>query len=446
MTQPPWRPLLVGEAAARAGAAAVDVVAALERPPPASDRDDVPEAQRRIDEISLARGRAGYALLLGSQALPDGEEDAEARCASFLREAIDGVATVAMDASLFMGFSGVAWVADVLDCALFRSREDPNEAIDQAVLSFLEAGAMREVDLISGLVGLGVYALQRLPRPAAVGCLERTVELLAARSRETREGVAWFTPADELPPGTRDVFREGYFNLGMAHGCAGVVAFLAGAARAGVATDTAAALLERSVAWLLAQEVPDAEGSVFPAVLGPDGHAEPSRTAWCYGDAGIASSIALAAAATGERAWRAEARRIALGVARRPEELCGVRDACLCHGAAGLAHVLNRLAVDLEDDELAASARGWFARTLEMRAGGRGVGGFRTYRAGRDVEARWIDHPGLLAGSSGIALALLSAIGNEPPLWDAAFLLSHPRPETEPRDAGRGEVPVGGSA
>lgn len=402
------------------------MVAALERPPPASDRDDVAEAQRRIDEVSLARGRAGYALLLGSQALLHGEDDAEARSASFLREAIDGVATVPMGASLFMGFSGVAWTADVLDRALFHSREDPNEAIDGALVAVLETGDVRDADLISGLVGFGVYALQRLPRPAAVRCLERIVELLASRAHETAEGVAWFTPPGELPPGTRDVFRDGYFNLGMAHGCAGVIAFLAGVLRAGFATDATTALLERTFAWLLAREVRDAEGSAFPAVVGPGGRAEPSRTAWCYGDAGVAASIVLAGAAAREPAWRAEAHRIAVGVARRPTERCGVLDACLCHGAAGLGHVLNRLAVYLEDDEIAESARVWFARTLDMRADGMGVGGFRTCRAGRGVEARWIDHPGLVAGASGIALALLSAIGSEPPLWDAAFLLSHP--------------------
>lgn len=402
------------------------ILAALEQPPRASDRDDVDDVQQRIDELSLARGRAGYALLLGSKALLDDDRDTEARCAALLGEAIDGLATVPMGPSLFMGFSGVAWVADVLDRALFRSREDPNEAIDEALVALLESGDVRGFDLISGLVGLGVYLLQRLPRPAAVAGLQRIVELLRLRGRGAPDGVSWFVAAEELPAGTREVFRKGYFNLGMAHGCAGVIALTAGVVRNGVAVAGARELLDEAVSWLLARETRDAEDSVFPAVIGPDGRADPGRTAWCYGDPGVAAALALAASATGERTWRAEAHRIALGVARRPEQRCGVRDACLCHGSAGLAHILNRLAVELEDEEIADAARKWFDRTLDMRAPGTGVGGFRTYRAGRDADARWIDHPGLLAGSTGIALALLSAIRDDPPVWDGALLLSHP--------------------
>lgn len=416
-----------GPAAARASDAVAGIVAALEHPPRASDRDDAGEIQRQVDEISFARGRAGHALLLGCKVLLDGDGDAEALCPTRLGEAIDGLATVPMGPSLFMGYSGVAWVTDVLDRALFHTPNDPNESIDETLVSLLGSGEVRQIDLISGLVGLGVYALRRLPRPAAVACVERTVELLGERAHRTPDGVAWFTPPEELPPGTRDVFGNGYFNLGMAHGCAGVVAFLAGVVGSGVAGDAAGALLDESVPWLLAQEVRDAEDSVFPAVIGRDGYTEPSRTAWCYGDPGIAVALALAGSATGEQAWRVEAHRIALRVARRPEQLCGVRDACLCHGAAGLAHILNRLATDFEDEEIAESARRWFDRTLEMRTNGTGVGGFRTYRAGRDVEARWIDHAGVLAGSSGIALALLSAIEGRPPVWDSAFLLSDPR-------------------
>lgn len=432
----PWRALLDGPAAARAADAVAGIVAALQQPPRASDRDDVGEVQRQVDEVSLARGRAGYALLLGSKALLDRDGDAESLCALRLGEAIDGVASVPMSPSLFMGFCGVAWVADVLDEELLHSPHDPNEAIDEALAGILETEDVREFDLISGLVGFGVYALQRLPRPGALECLERTVDLLASRVHSTPEGVAWFTPPEELPPGTRDVFRNGYFNLGMAHGCAGVIAFLAGVVTAGVAAGTARALLDQAVPWLLAREVRDAEDSVFPAVVGLDGYAEPSRTAWCYGDPGIAAALALAAAAAGEEEWRVEARRIALRVARRPRELCGVRDACLCHGAAGLAHILNHLGIHFEDEEIADSARAWIDRTLDMRTVGTGVGGFRTYRAGRDVEPRWVDHPGLLAGSSGIALALLSALQSRPPVWDRAFLLSHPeesgaRPSSE---------------
>jgi lantibiotic modifying enzyme len=420
-----WRPLLDGELRHRAADAVAAIALALEDPPPASDRDDVGDAQREVDEVSLARGRAGYALFFGFKSLVEAEGTSESSSWERLSVAIDAVAQVQMGPSLFMGFTGVAWATDVLDETLFHTGSDANEAVDGVVLDVLTAGAVADYDLISGVVGLGVYALQRVPRRDAVAAIESAVGLLEERARHDDDGIAWFTPPTALPAGSRDIYRDGYFNLGVAHGLAGVVAFLAGVVSALPATPKAVDLLEGSVAWLLAREQKDADASLFPAVVTPSGKSERSRTAWCYGDAGTAAALALAGAALQSAALRKEALRIALAVARRAPEACGVRDACLCHGAAGLGHVLNRLAQELGDEELADAARAWFGRTLAMRVPGTGVGGFRSYRTGQDVAARWLDHPGMLAGAAGVALALLAAMGDVPPAWDRAFLLSH---------------------
>lgn len=421
-----WRPLLEGSSATRAAQAIAAIAADLERPPPASDRSDVTDLQRRVDEASLARGRGGYALFFGCKAA-GGDGDAEAACLAHLGEAIDALASIRMGPSLFMGFCGIAWTCDVLgELGVVDAEDDPNEAIDDVVMPLLDSGSIDEVDLISGVVGVGVYALQRLPNPAARKSLESVIALLEERAVEGADGVAWITPREALPADTRRDFPDGYYNLGMAHGIAGVIALLAAAAIAGVGVPKARVLLEKAVGWLLVQETEDDALSRFPAIVDPHGRTETSRTAWCYGDAGTAAALALAATAAREESWLAPARRVALEVARRPESMCGVRDACLCHGAAGLAHILNRLAFQLDDEEIASAARVWFERTLDMRTPEGGVGGFRTYRAGRDIEARWVDHPGMLAGAAGVGLALLAAIGGAPPVWDRAFLLSTP--------------------
>jgi hypothetical protein len=151
---------------------------------------------------------------------------------------------------------------------------------------------------------------------------------------------------------------------------------------------------------------------------------EPSRTAWCYGDPGVAAALHLAAHVVGDERWKAEAVAVSLEVARRPAELCGVNDAALCHGAAGLAHILNRLSFATGEATLEDAARAWFARTLDMRTPGQGVGGYRSWRSGRDVSSGWIDHPGLLAGAAGVGLALLAATGSVEPSWDRCMLLS----------------------
>ena len=82
--------------------------------------------------------------------------------------------------------------------------------------------------------------------------------------------------------------------------------------------------------------------SVFPYGVGPQVSVRPARTAWCYGDPGIAAALLLAGRAMDEPAWEREALDLARTVARRPAGNCGVNDAGLCHGAAGLGHLLNR--------------------------------------------------------------------------------------------------------
>ena len=47
-----------------------------------------------------------------------------------------------------------------------------------------------------------------------------------------------------------------------------------------------------------------------------------------------------------------------------------MRDAGLCHGAAGLAHLYNRMFQASRDERFAAAARCWFQRTLELRQSG----------------------------------------------------------------------------
>ncbi len=68
-----------------------------------------------------------------------------------------------------------------------------------------------------------------------------------------------------------------------------------------------------------------------------------ARLAWCYGDPGIAASLMAAAGAAGRPDWYRVAVDVACRAAARDLALAGVKDSGICHGAAGLAHIFNRL-------------------------------------------------------------------------------------------------------
>ena len=106
-----------------------------------------------------------------------------------------------------------------------------------------------------------------------------------------------------------------------------------------------------------------------------------------------------------------------------------IRDAGLCHGAAGLAHLFNRMFQTTGDERLAEAARFWFQWTLSFRQPGEGIAGFRSWKMDPGGETSWQTDSGLLEGAPGIGLALLAAVSPVEPAWDRVFLVSLRTPE-----------------
>lgn len=425
----PWRPLLSGEDAARALAAAREIAALTARGVTHYDDALAPEAVP-VWENALSGGRAGQCLLHAYLALHGGGDASNAShtyadtAIDLLDRAADAAATLRMSSSLYLGFPGIAWSASHLAGRLFTEEEDGNREVDEILLRSLALGPWEGTyDLFNGLVGLGVYALERLPRPSAVRCLEAVVAALAGRAEPTPEGVTFFSPMSTLNPKYHQVFPQGAYILGMAQGVPGVVALLGAACQAGIATDAARPLLEATVSWLLAREMPPDSDYRFPHFHFPGSEPYRSRIAWCFGDLGIAAGLLLAARGAGEPAWESAARRIALAAAARPLATSAVPDAGLCHGAAGVGHVFNRLYQATGEVELGRAARCWFERALGRREPGLGIAGFRMA-----AEGAWVDEPGFLVGATGIGLALLAAVSHVEPAWDRVLLISSSAP------------------
>jgi class I lanthipeptide synthase len=413
-----WKPLLQDDLAAQALAAVHDIAAALESQ---ADREGSRYA-------SLAGGLTGEALFYTYLALQTGDDAPAERAAQLVEKAVDVLAETPLPPNLYTGFAGVAWTMEHLRGRLFEAdgeEEDPVQEIDEALLTPLQRSPWPgDYDLITGLVGLGVYALERLPRPTAATLLGNVVDRLAETADVSEEGAAWFTRPEDLPEWQREIHAKGSYNLGVAHGLPGVVPVLAGAVAAGI--ERARPLLDDSVRWLLARRLDPSVGSCFSTAYAPWERSTGSRLAWCYGDPGVAAALLAAARAVGEPAWEREALDVARAAAARPEATSGIRDAGLCHGAAGLAHLFNRMYNTSGEEPLRDAARFWFQRALDLRHPGEGLGGFRSWgTVGEGVnDLGWRDEAGFLEGASGIGLALLGAVSDVEPAWDRVLAIS----------------------
>ncbi|RKH74049.1 Lanthionine biosynthesis cyclase LanC [Corallococcus interemptor] len=408
-----WRPLVEGESREHALRVARELAESLE------------EHARRVPlSASLSGGAAGLALLFTWLDRVHASAHDAVMAERLLGEAMDAVASRPMGATLYSGMTGVAWAVEHLTGGGEEEEGNGLEDVDAVLARRLGVSPWTAgFDLISGLAGLGVYALERLPRADARRCLEGVVSRLAELAEERPEGLTWKTQPQWLPEEKQREQPHGRYDLGVAHGVPGLIPVLAGAVRAGVAVEHAWRLLRGAWNWVMAQRLPQA-GMRLPHAILPDRAPSPSRPAWCYGDVGASLAMHTAARAVGEATWKADALAMAQAAASSPVEDSGVTDVPLCHGAAGLLHVYNRLYQATGEEVFATAARRWLEITLRQRQPGQGIGGY-AYLTWDDRGTQvWAERPGLLEGTAGIALALLAAASSVEPTWDRVLLMS----------------------
>ncbi|HEX3130475.1 MAG TPA: lanthionine synthetase C family protein [Thermoanaerobaculia bacterium] len=408
-----WKPILDGDLAAAARESALAIAAALESTSP--------------DGPSYAYGHAGLALFYGYLAAEYDDD----RFADFAEVRLDAAVETLFDrsppAGFFAGPTGVAWTNQHLQQLLSgEAAPDANEEIDEWIAGTVRSTPWQgDYDLLFGLAGLGCYALDHPDREFAARVIGSIVDRLEELAVQREAGLSWWTPSSKLFPADLKKFPGGYFNLGLAHGAPGVVGMLARACGENLAGSRARRLLDGAVEWLLTNKREDDGGSTFAPFVGAETStpAASCRSAWCYGDPGVAAALLGAARAVGAPDWEREAVAIALKDCTRPMHDRGVVDATLCHGAAGLGHLYNRFYQATGEETFGRVARDWFEHALSMRRPGLGIAGFSSWW---DEAGEWRNVSGFLEGAAGISLALIAATSHIEPGWDRPMLLAIP--------------------
>jgi len=426
-----WRPIISGETHREAWT----VIEEIER----SLAERLASDPALSSNPTLAAGTAGLALFYAYLDATRPGSDAGDRALECLGQSIDRLGRANIGPSLYSGFAGVGWTIEHLRGDFFDGDDDLTDPIDGALEDLLESPGQEPYELIRGVAGYGMYLLERLPHPTATALLVRVIDHLEATAERSEAGCAWFTPAAWQLERQREIMPDGCYNLGVAHGIPGVLGFLAAARRNGITDPRIEDLAGGTVRWLLAQQNPEDRNSVFPAYFSPGSGPLPARTAWCYGDLGIAAVLLLAARSFGRPRWEEEAVALAHGAAERSAQVAGVDDACLCHGYAGNAHLFVRLYRATGDPVLREAALAWIDQALASRRPGEGVAGYSAWYAQADGSGAWMADPGFLMGAAGVGLALLAAASDVEPDWDRVMVVSVP-PQTAAAAAEEGEA------
>lgn len=306
--------------------------------------------------------------------------------------------------------------------------------------SHLKQGVkVTDYDTVRGLTGIGRYLLffhdDVKYQEALKNILAYLVRLTEPRQVGQYQVPGWYVPENQ----TKDMFPNGFFDMGLSHGIVGPLSLLARSLELGVTVSGQVEAIERIVHWIEEWTLQDEEGSYWPDIISFEEQVEQHRLrrqadsfggseqqkkpkavnySWCYGYPAIARVLWIAGrslknSGLQDRALSSFRRLITL-------EKGAFQSPTFCHGYAGLLQIVTRMYEDSQAAFFKDVQEELVLRILDMYNPDLNFG-FHTVE-GREHHT-YLDVPGMLNGFVGIALALLSSVQPSSFEWDAAFLI-----------------------
>ena len=274
-------------------------------------------------------------------------------------------------------------------------------------------------DFLHGAIGVGFYFLYRFDHKDVFGYLDELLTELEKSAITCEHGaVKWISVVNS------ETGEKGY-NISLSHGMSSIAAFLIRLYRLDFEIERTGNLLNRVVTYILNQmSNNDVCFSYFPSLSKESNNGYyHSRLGWCYGDLGIAPIVWQAGIALKNKEWENTALKVLFHTTnRRDLQENSIRDAGLCHGSAGVAHIFWNLFLNTGIQKFQETTNYWLEMTLQMAKHNDGLAGFKAWRkeeAGGPEKA-----DSLIEGIAGIGIALLSYFKSDEISWDKCFMLS----------------------
>jgi lantibiotic modifying enzyme len=376
---------------------------------------------KKIIDFSLLNGSTGIALFFGYLSL-------------FKRDSKRlGFAEILIDKSFNELQSSTFTYGNGLPGMLFCYQHLINEKLfegDTDSLKFLESydkkiakeivGFTRErnYDLFFGLLGIGVYFLERHRYIDKSTYLKKIASSLIGISELIDGDIAWIYYTE----GKHDVISKSAICLGFVHGIPSIITFLT------LIKD----LLPKQFYHKFIGSAINFLVGTYKNGKGHYGFSQKidsitlkrdfkSRLAYCYGDLGVAYSLYRVAKVIDNK----QLQHFSLFVAHKMTSMeinnSGVIDSSICHGSAGNSFIFNKFFQNTNDQEFLTASQYWTKVTLNFYKQD-GLTGFNFPDPLKKNKISY-PNPGLLQGYSGIGLVLLSSISDVPPSWGRALLL-----------------------
>ncbi|MCJ7992734.1 lanthionine synthetase C family protein [Priestia sp. OVS21] len=308
----------------------------------------------------------------------------------------------------------------------------PNE-INKCMKHLSEGVNMTDYDVIGGLSGIGRYLLYHQQDENMGKLLELLLTYIIALTEDKEVNgemvPGWYIPSEnQFLDQEKGQYPNGNFNLGFAHGISGCLALLAISKLQGYEIEKQDQAIEKISNWLIGWTQPDEYGPLWPGRISWEEHvlneckskATPYE-AWCYGEAGIARSLWLAGAALNKSEWKNISLDTFIGMNQRSKSNYTLISPTYCHGMAGTLHLVQLMIQENPLTEL-LEYKEFLLKQLLKHIDSDKIFGITDIEVVRKQHYKF-DKPGLLSGSAGVALVLLSIFSKRELEWDSAFLV-----------------------
>ncbi|TAL65342.1 MAG: hypothetical protein EPN88_09710 [Bacteroidetes bacterium] len=372
--------------------------------------------------IDLMGGKAGIALFWAYYSEYSESVKLEKTLVPLISEIFQGIRQGNISPTFAGGLAGLGWTIEHLKQngfieintdSLIGSFDD---SLHPYMLKYTHSG---NYDYLHGALGIGLYYLIRSSNHRAQLYITGLVDELEKHGKFFSNDIAWESNLSMES-------NEKVYNLSLSHGIASIISILSRFHQVNIHSEKIVILVEGAVNYLLRNKHdPRFYKYCFPGYISKNKPQNGSfgRLSWCYNDLGISMALWQAGQIFNNEAWKHEAIDILLKTTKITDwDEAGVRDAGLCHGTTGIAHVYNRAFNYTGIEKFKDSAIYWFEQSLKMAVFEDGLAGYKafyTYPNG-GMENNF----GFLEGVAGIGLAMISSVSEIEPAWDNALLLS----------------------
>ncbi|MGB5821925.1 MAG: lanthionine synthetase LanC family protein [Saonia sp.] len=277
-------------------------------------------------------------------------------------------------------------------------------------------------DFLHGALGYGFYFLNRykytqesILKTKYQSFLLELIDILDAHAIVEENCLKWKII---LNP---DKKNKGY-SLGLAHGLSNIINFLVRLSEYDVFKQSTQKLIQGAINYILRFERNDNVSiSLFPRWIEdgkiPNYH---SRVAWCYGDLGIAVSLARAGKSLKDNDLVQHAMKIFDHTnTRRTPHSTMVKDAGICHGSYGNAHIYHRVLQEFDKKPFRESVAFWMEDGIQKAMHSDGYAGYKRWTP----KYGWVPDLRLLEGIVGIGLVIIDYLSPNINTWDECLLL-----------------------